>query len=185
MSNTTYFEKEGKWYKQTFAEQCGEQVFFGDKCQGVKGHKGEHWAYSADGSYRYAVPKEELTHRWRGAAGMTPPGHEKYIHPASKSKEYYLRHSTVEEVTDPKLIEKLENDDFSDDEVAIDRPVNLNTLPEDLKRDLEDYDKYWGSEEAKKDEERETEELKKILKQHYDYIELLKKLVEKIEEKIK
>lgn len=120
---------EGHWWRREWAEQCPEEVFMADKCQGVKGHKGLHWCYKPDGSYAWDDndddPQED------GCSGSTPPDHKDYINPVDKQEDYWLSHYTDTEITDPALIERLENDDSPEgDGASINRPVNWEEMKE-------------------------------------------------------
>lgn len=133
MPSITYHKiSDGKWLKQTFPDQCEEEIIMAGRCQGVKGHKGDHWCYANDGSYTWHVNKSEKEiGKYDVAAGKTPPGHENYVHPEKMIDKQFRSLNTVEDVTDPELIVKLENgDDMLDDDVSITRPVS----EEDIKR---------------------------------------------------
>jgi len=123
--------EDKKWIVITYPEQCNEDILFNHKCQGVKGHKGVHWAYNENGSFHWSINRKEQKKpisKLDAVSGMTPPGHEKYISPVDKYKDYYLFNSEKKEITDPKLIKKLENDEID---------ANENTL---ILKPLEDYD---------------------------------------------
>ena len=124
--------------KRVWSEQCDHNMI-GAPCQGVAGHSGDHWAYRRNGSYCYSVNRNDLDEPLKPhdiAGGSTPPGHKGYIHPEEKCNEYYLAFHEDSDVTDPELIEKLENDEFIGENVSIDRPVSK----EEAKEILGEYD---------------------------------------------
>ena len=45
---TYYTDGKGRWLKRVWAAQCPETILFLDRCQGVAGHKGDHWCYRPD-----------------------------------------------------------------------------------------------------------------------------------------
>lgn len=132
MKNITYYsDGKGNWTKITWSKQCPEKTIFG-KCQGVKGHKGDHWCYSPDGSYNYAVQGKLKPHETAG--GMIPPNNEKWISPVNMNDKFYMNFHENSKVTDPELISRLNKGEMKKNE-SIDRPVDLNELdPEIIKR---------------------------------------------------
>lgn len=122
-----------EWRKQQFSERCPERAGLFSKCQGVKGHSGEHWAYQPNGSYAWSVNKNESSDS-HIAGGSTPPDHENYVPPQDKLKDYYLCHNIVSDVIDEELINKLEADEDLGEDVAINKPLSEQEI-EDLKYD--------------------------------------------------
>ena len=77
-----YDEKTGKetvWLKiePCCQSKCG---MYGYKCQGVKGHKGLHWAYSQAG-WLEQWPNKKGLKRFDIAHTSTPPGGKGYVTP--------------------------------------------------------------------------------------------------------
>jgi len=128
---------EGYWIRREWVDQCPETILITGKCQGVKGHKGEHWYYRPDGSYRWSDNKDNP--KRGGCSGMTPPGHKLYVSPVDKQPEFWGNNYTDKEITDSDLIARLENDDPPEgDDAGIDRPVDMDDIPEELKGRLEE-----------------------------------------------
>ncbi len=125
---------EGRWWRTERQPQCSVEDIFGLNCQGVWGHRGVHWAYKPEGSYAYWKNESDPTSIGENVgAGWTPPDHESYVNPKDKRTEYFGQfHSTIE-ITDPKLIQRLENDDTPEEDAFVDKPLS----PEEIKR-LED-----------------------------------------------
>lgn len=104
---------DGRWFKRVFATQCRAEILiffagrclFAGRCQGVKGHKGVHWCYGEDGSFKWGDNKKNPQHA--GCSGTTPPGHKQYVAPVDMAKRYYLNHSTETEVTNKAKIARL------------------------------------------------------------------------------
>lgn len=116
MGRITYYNvAKRKWVKRVWAEQCGVRVLI-SKCQGVKDHDGDHWCYAPSGS----LDKTNSD----GGASMIPPGHADYISPIEMDKLYFIRHHSDVDVTDPVIIEKLENGETPEWDASLDRPVN-------------------------------------------------------------
>lgn len=135
MSNTLYStDGEGYWSKREWAEQCPEEVFMSGKCQGVKGHKGVHWCYGEDGSFKWDDNDDDPTEK--GAAGSIPPDHKTYRHPIDMQPLYWLSNYTDTEITDPELIAKLENDE-TEEGASITRPVDMDKLDPEFRAELE------------------------------------------------
>lgn len=127
---------EGLWIRRQWAEQCPERVFLAARCQGLKGHQGVHWCYKPDGSLAWDDndddPQED------GCSGTIPPGHKQWISPLDKQEDYWLSHYTDTEVTDPEIIARLERDEPPEgDETSINRPVDLDKLDPELRKELE------------------------------------------------
>lgn len=154
-----------KWLKVVFADQCDKKVYLGrHKCQGVKGHEGDHWAYDESGHY-LTTRNEDDKNPPPWACGSCPPGHKDYTSPVDKYKERYLCYNEKSEVVDEDLIDKLENDEDLGEDVSIDKAVDdldLNapdpehegkTLGEVLKERMDDYDEQITIYEANKDKE--------------------------------
>lgn len=132
---------KGNWTKRIWSEKCPEKFFLNHKCQGVKGHDGNHWCYGEDGSYFFGVPGELEPHDIR--CGSTPPNNEDWINPVDKSNDYYMSNYTDVEVTDLSEIARLESGDVNDDE-SINGPIDWEELDEEtsteLKRRIKAYD---------------------------------------------
>lgn len=124
---------EGGWWRTEFAEQCGERVYILGECQGAKGHEGQCWAYGPSGDFLYNCED--------GGCGSTPPGHKSYVAPTEMAELYYLALHETTEVTDPELIERLENDDPPEGSRAgITRPVlEDDPMYDECMRRLEEY----------------------------------------------
>ena len=120
MEHITYYtDGKGKWVKVTTAAQCEKKILF-DQCQGVKGHDYvECWAYKKNGSFSYRNPD--------GGCSISPPGHRTWISPVDKDKDFYIRHRTSEDLTDPKEIERIEAGRTLPNE-SVDRPVTKEWL---------------------------------------------------------
>lgn len=102
MSNVMYSQdNNGKWWKTVWKPQCPEKIILWGRCQGVKGHAGNHWNFSPCGSYNYAHAK--------GGGGSIPPGHKSWISPIKKIDEYHLKFSATTPVRSRALIAKLES----------------------------------------------------------------------------
>lgn len=119
---------KGYWIKRTWMDQCNHKVFLlGGKCQGAKGHKGVHWSYGGDGSYKYEINKNDPESMdERGIAGGTiPPDHKTWISPKKMAKKYYLAHYEDTIITDKDIIDRLENDDPPEKDASVNRPVDV------------------------------------------------------------
>jgi hypothetical protein len=133
MTNIMYStDGKGYWVKRTWVKQCTHKVFLGGKCQGVEGHKGVHWCYESDGSYKYENNKDDPESiDERGIAGGTiPPEHKSWISPKKMAKKYHLAHYKDTVVTNKDIINRLENDDPPEKYASVNRPVD----PEEWKR---------------------------------------------------
>jgi len=118
----------GYWIRREWSDQCDESIFMASRCQGVKGHKGEHWCYQPNGNYAWDDNENDPKHG--GCSGSTPPDHKHYIAPIDKQDDLWLASFKDTEVTDPEIIARLENNDPPEGEDAsIDRPV---TDPQEL-----------------------------------------------------
>jgi hypothetical protein len=135
--NVMYWtDGNGFWLRREWAEQCPESVFLASRCQGIKGHKGLHWCYKPDGSFAWDDndddPQED------GCSGTTPPSHKSWISPLTKQVDYWLNHFTDRQITDPETIARLEQHDPPEgDDASINRPVDMDTLDPELRRELE------------------------------------------------
>ena len=118
----------GRWWCTEWASQCDYNVLLGGRCQGTRGHGGDHWSYQEDGTYQYRTPG--------GGGGWIPPGHKDWITPVDKAHELYRAFYTDFEVTDPGLIARLEAGDVDDPITApctdeeIEELKRLGRLPE-------------------------------------------------------
>lgn len=121
---TYYTDGLTYWLKRTYKKQCKCRVFLNYECQGVKGHEGDHWCYTSDGSYCYQSVKGSKSYTAGIAGGMTPPEHKNYIQPKDKRDEYYIRNYDDDLVTDKRLIKRLEAGKLKKDE-SIESPAHL------------------------------------------------------------
>ena len=85
------------WVREWQAPCCGEVSAFG-ACQGVDGHDGDHWCYSASGGYIHVMPD--------GSLSMVPPDHKNYRTPLDMSK-LRPQPGTWVEVTDAAELARL------------------------------------------------------------------------------
>ena len=124
---------DGNWWRTEFAEQCGERVFILGECQGAKGHEDQCWTYTPCGSFHYNSED--------GGCGSIPPGHKDYVSPVETTDRYYMSIKTTEEVTDPGIIQRLEDDDPPEgDDASITRPLAKDDpMYEECLERLEDY----------------------------------------------
>ncbi len=115
---------KGNWWRVEWAKQCSEEIILYGRCQGVEGHKGDHWCYSPGGDYNhshnYAEGKLE-SHEIAG--GSCPPGHKSYTNPEKMQKYFYMSSHQKTKVTDKKVIARLENDDPPEKHASLNRPV--------------------------------------------------------------
>lgn len=123
---------DGVWYKTVFAEQCDKKVLF-HKCQGIKGHEGNHWRYKPNGNLElgYNPIKNNISY------ALIPPGNDGYIDPTILNKDYYMHHSTTEIVTDPVVIEKLNKGKKPEKNCCVTRPVMMSELDPETRKKLE------------------------------------------------
>ena len=125
---------KGGWWRTEWAVQCPEKVFFRNKCQGVLGHKGVHWAFGEDGSFHWddndSDPQED------GACGSTPPDHKSYKTPMAMQKHYYMSHKKTAKVRDKAIIAKLEQDKIPEKDASINAPVKWDKLDPALRKKL-------------------------------------------------
>lgn len=101
---------KGRWHRCEWKRQCPCEVFMRGRCQGVEGHKGVHWSFSASGSFCYEDNKEDSTEE--GCSGSVPPDHKHYHSPLEMSKYYYMAFKEEGEVTDPEELARLERGEF-------------------------------------------------------------------------
>jgi hypothetical protein len=116
-----YTDGRGYWLRREWKAQCTARVFFYGRCQGVKGHKGVHWCYSASGSFQWSDNDADPKHD--GAAGSTPPGHKHYVSPVKMQKHYFMSHYRDAQVTNKAVMAMLERDKTPEPGASIDRPV--------------------------------------------------------------
>lgn len=114
---TYYTDGKGLWLKRVWAAQCPETILFRDQCQGVAGHKGDHWCYRPDGSYQYK-PHETDPRRKEIGCGTNPPGSLGYRTPLEMSRFRHVAFYDDSEVTDPIEIERLQRGEFASNESA-------------------------------------------------------------------
>lgn len=131
-SGTTPYERE--WYRREWVSQCPYKDFiFGGECQGIENHDGDHWRYNQNGDLNTHIQDKDKTgDQMQAVSSSTPPGHKNYITPEIKREEYYLSQYEESLVTDYLVIEKLENDEYPEEECAITKPCD--------KQDMENLD---------------------------------------------
>ena len=114
---------DGKWFELKYRQdQCPEFVFFSGPCQGVRGHKGQHWCYGLDGNYHWEDNDDDP--KSKGYSGSTPSDHPSYVHPKEMAdKHYHHVNAEWKEVKNKSLIKKLNSDHYFGKNVTIDRPV--------------------------------------------------------------
>ena len=126
----------GLWIRREWAEQCPERVLLASRCQGIKGHKGLHWCYKPDGRFAWGDNVDDP--REDGCSGTTPPGHGRWVSPLEKQGDCWSNNYTDTQITDPETIVRLEQDDPPEgDDASINRPVDLDTLDPELRKELE------------------------------------------------
>jgi tRNA (cmo5U34)-methyltransferase len=108
---------QGRWLKRVWGVQCPETILFGDRCQGVVGHEGDHWCFHPDGSYHYR-PHDSDPRREHIGCATIPPGHAEYRTPLEMSRQRYLNFHEDVEITDAKEIARLERDDVGPEDVV-------------------------------------------------------------------
>ncbi|MEM1406027.1 MAG: hypothetical protein AAGG59_04585 [Bacteroidota bacterium] len=117
--------------KRIWQNQCSSRDLFKHKCQGLKGRKGNHWQYKSDGSYHYWANKKDPGAIEKSIAMSTvPPGHDSYVEPLKKQVDYYMNFYETREVTDPKIIAKLEKNNPPEKEAVINRPLSKGEIEE-------------------------------------------------------
>lgn len=127
MNEITYYaDKEGNWTKVAWRKQCPKKILFG-RCQGTKGHEGDHWCYSPNGNYNYSVQGKLKPHEICG--GIIPPNSDNWINPKDMQSKYYMKFYESSKVTDPKLISRLNQGKIKKNEI-INRPVDLDKMNE-------------------------------------------------------
>ena len=115
---------KGEWWKREWQEQCPQSVFLHGQCQGVKGHKGVHWAFTSSGSFTWSDNKRDpLKGEMKGCSGTTPPDHKDYKTPLQMQKHHHNSFYTDSKVADPKEIARLEREDLKVHE-SLNRPVS-------------------------------------------------------------
>ena len=128
-TRVAYYElDDGSWKWLDYAEQCPEDVFLLKRCQGVKGHKGVHWAYDESGSFCYEDNKDDSTEN--GYSGSIPPEHKDYRTPISMREHYHLNHTKVSPLVDEEIIARIKKRQLKNGE-SLDRPYRgkLSTTP--------------------------------------------------------
>ena len=114
---------KGNWWRREWAKQCPHKVFLGHKCQGVAGHDGVHWCYGEDGDYKWENQDEDIIKETDIAGGSTPPDHKDWVSPKKMVKKHYMNHFTDSEITDEKMIARLEKDNPPEKGASVTRPV--------------------------------------------------------------
>lgn len=112
MKHVMYRQREDGWYRQEWSQECNEKMIWG-VCQGVQGHEGEHWCYSARGDYCHAVKGQ--------GSGSIPPGHAKWISPEKMKDKTAIANYTYTKVTDQKVVEGLEKNIAPEKGASFDR----------------------------------------------------------------
>jgi hypothetical protein len=125
MKNNILYSTDGKgrWVKREWKPQCSERVFLSGQCQGIEGHKGVHWCYSPCGHFRWEDNNSDPQHD--GCSGSTPPDHKEYMSPKKMEKHLYMSHYEDTEVTDEKVIAKLEAGKPPEKGASITRPLSI------------------------------------------------------------
>jgi tRNA (cmo5U34)-methyltransferase len=131
---------QGRWLKRVWGVQCPETILFGDRCQGVVGHDGDHWCFHPDGSYHYR-PHDTDPRREHIGCATIPPGHAEYRTPLEMSRHRFLNFYEDVEITNAEAIARLERDDVGPEDV-VHRPCTDDEI-EHLRRlgrlESEDY----------------------------------------------
>lgn len=96
---TFYTDTQGRWIKRVWGESCSEVIQPDGRCQGLRGHAGEHWCFRLDGVYQFKAqgPRGESCNH-----GLVLPGDPRYRTPLEMSRYHYRSHYTESEVTDPE-----------------------------------------------------------------------------------
>src|SRR5262245_41084157 len=142
-----YADGRGRWIRREWKRQCSARVFFYGRCQGVKGHKGDHWCYSPSGDFEWYANADDPNPEHKDAvAGSTPPGNESYVSPVRMQKHYHLSHHTDTDVTDKAILAMLEKGKTPERDAGIDRPVTDKAILAMLeKRGLRNGDRRRGT----------------------------------------
>lgn len=125
----------GNWWRTEWSEQCPEKVFLSGRCQGVKGHKGIHWCYGADGSFDWEDNDDD--HKHDGASGSTPPDHKSYKTPQLMAKCHFMRFKKTAKVTDKAIIAKLEKGKTPENYASLNRPIDWSKETPEFKKMIE------------------------------------------------
>lgn len=124
-----YGDGRGNWIRRAWQPQCpAKPILMRAQCQGVLGHKGDHWCYAPDGSYQWSYNGSRKLRPRDAAGGLTPPGHREYPAPTKKRKQCYLTSHTDSRVTNPRIIQRLEHGRPPESWGAIDQPVKETEL---------------------------------------------------------
>jgi hypothetical protein len=136
-----------RWWRTEWEPQCEAEIVLAGRCQGTAGHDDVHWAYQPDGSFAWDDNDDDPRHD--GAAGWTPPGHKEYRTPESMQEHLHQTFRTCEEITDPELIKRLEDDDPPEgDDCSIAKPLSEDDpFYEEAQERLEDYRKRSSGED--------------------------------------
>jgi len=59
------------------------------RCQGAKGHKGQHWSYDGGGWF-HLWPNQRGLRAMDVAHQTIPPGHARYVSPVEMDAEHYI-----------------------------------------------------------------------------------------------
>lgn len=113
---------DGRWYKTTIPKQCRQRLA-GDaqRCQGIVGHDGDHWAFDEAGRYCYL---SEIPDPDGVVYGEIPPSHPSYKSPLQLEKYYYMGLGVKVEVTNALEIDRLNRGNMRPGE-TISRPISL------------------------------------------------------------
>ena len=133
-------DQDGVWWREE-DQQCQEEVLLSGRCQGAVGHRRVHWCYDETGCFRYDGNEADPEAGGLGA-GMIPPGHSNYVHPAEVQKWHHRNFRKEEKVTDQTTLDILNQgeippDGNSLDGFLMDLPIG-RTEPEVQKR-LEEF----------------------------------------------
>ena len=138
MTRVRYSSDGECWWRTEWDPKCEEKIFMANgSCQGTKGHKGIHWAFSLHGSLCYDDNDDDPTED--GGCGSIPAGHPTYRGPAEMQELYHLKFSTCEPVTDPELCGRLENG-YIPEGASVNRPLPKDDpFYEEAQRRADDY----------------------------------------------
>jgi tRNA (cmo5U34)-methyltransferase len=102
----------GRWWRRSWKKQCQERrvSLWGNRCQGVEGHKGVHWFFAPEGSFVYADNDGDSTEE--GCCGGIPPGHQYYRTPQEMQPYYHGSQYEDVEVTEPAELARLEKGEW-------------------------------------------------------------------------
>jgi hypothetical protein len=130
ISRVAYFcDGCGSWWRTEWLVQCPAKAFFRNKCQGVIGHKGIHWAFGPSGSFEWSDNRDDPTKN--GECGRIPPRHDSYQTPESMHKLHYMNHRETTRVTDRQVLSMLTESKTPEPGASITRPIDLTEVRDD------------------------------------------------------